>query len=48
VIYLPRGCWHGFDNTSGEEVVLLWGLLGAGSIEASGYQVHPNQKGSNA
>jgi len=48
VVYLPRGCWHGFDNTSGEEVVLMWGLMGAGSIEASGYQMHPNQKGSNA
>lgn len=48
VIYLPRGCWHGFDNTSGEEAVLVWGLMGAGSLEASGYQVHPSQKGSNA
>jgi quercetin dioxygenase-like cupin family protein len=45
VVYLPRGCWHGFDNTSAAEVVLLWGLLGAGSIEASGYQVHPGPKG---
>jgi quercetin dioxygenase-like cupin family protein len=45
VIYLPRGCWHGFDNTSNEEVVLVWGLLGAGSIEASGYQVDPGTKG---
>jgi len=45
VVYLPRGCWHGFDNTSGEEVVLVWGLLGAGSIEASGYQMHPSRKG---
>jgi mannose-6-phosphate isomerase-like protein (cupin superfamily) len=35
VVYCPRGVWHGFDNTSGEDVVLLWGLLGAGSIEAA-------------
>jgi quercetin dioxygenase-like cupin family protein len=44
VVYAPRGCWHGFDNTSGKEVVLLWGLLGTGSIEASGYQPHPTNK----
>jgi mannose-6-phosphate isomerase-like protein (cupin superfamily) len=37
VVYLPRGCWHGFNNTSNADVVLLWGLLGAGSLEASGY-----------
>lgn len=43
VVYAPRGCWHGFDNSSGREVVLLWGLFGAGSLEASGYQSHPNQ-----
>ena len=39
VIYSPRGCWHGFNNTSDEEVVLVWGWMGAGSIEDSGYQV---------
>jgi quercetin dioxygenase-like cupin family protein len=38
VVYLPRGCWHGFNNTSNADVVLLWGLLGVGSLEASGYQ----------
>ena len=38
VVYLPRGCWHGFNNTSNADVVLLWGLLGAGSLETSGYQ----------
>jgi mannose-6-phosphate isomerase-like protein (cupin superfamily) len=41
VIYSPRGCWHGFNNTSSEDVVLVWGWMGAGSIEASGYQVDP-------
>jgi len=40
VIYSPRGCWHGFNNTSGEDVVLVWGWMDAGSIEASGYEVH--------
>ncbi len=39
VVYSPRGCWHGFNNTSNEDVVLVWGWMGAGSIEASGYQV---------
>jgi quercetin dioxygenase-like cupin family protein len=38
VIYAPRGAWHGFSNTSNDEVVLLWGLLGAGSLDGSGYQ----------
>ena len=41
VVYSPRGCWHGFNNTSDQDVVLVWGWMGAGSIEASGYQVHP-------
>ena len=41
VVYSPRGCWHGFNNTSSEDVVLVWGWMGAGSIEASGYEVEP-------
>lgn len=41
VVYSPRGCWHGFNNTSKEDVVLVWGWMGAGSIEDSGYQVDP-------
>ena len=39
VVYSPRGCWHGFNNTSSEDVVLVWGWMGAGSIEDSGYEV---------
>ena len=39
VIYSPRGCPHGLKNTSDEDVVLVWGWNGAGSIEASGYEV---------
>src|SRR5262245_49739613 len=39
VVYSPRTCWHGFNNTSQEDVVLVWGWMGAGSIEASGYEV---------
>jgi mannose-6-phosphate isomerase-like protein (cupin superfamily) len=41
VVYSPRGCWHGFNNTSSEDVVLVWGWMGAGSIEDSGYEVPP-------
>jgi mannose-6-phosphate isomerase-like protein (cupin superfamily) len=41
VVYSPRGCWHGFNNTSSEDVVLVWGWMGAGSIEDSGYEVGP-------
>lgn len=39
VIYTPRGNWHGFDNTSDEDVLLLWGWSGAGSLEAAGYTI---------
>jgi len=39
VIYTERGHWHGFNNTSDEEVVLIWGWSGAGSLEAAGYEV---------
>ena len=38
VIYPPRGHWHGFDNTGDEDVVLVWGWKGAGSLEATGYE----------
>jgi quercetin dioxygenase-like cupin family protein len=39
VIYTPRGHWHGFDNTSGEDVLLIWGWSGAGSLAAAGYEL---------
>jgi quercetin dioxygenase-like cupin family protein len=39
VIYTPRGNWHGFDNTSDADVLLLWGWSGAGSLEAAGYEL---------
>ena len=42
VVYSPRKCWHGFNNTSNADVVLVWGWMGAGSIEASGYEVAPD------
>jgi quercetin dioxygenase-like cupin family protein len=39
VIYTPRGNWHGFDNTSDEDVLLIWGWSGAGSLEDAGYEL---------
>ena len=39
VVYSPRGCQHGFKNTSDQDVVLVWGWNGAGSLEASAYEV---------
>jgi quercetin dioxygenase-like cupin family protein len=39
VIYTPRGNWHGFDNTSDEDVLLIWGWSGAGSLEEAGYEL---------
>jgi hypothetical protein len=39
VIYTPRGHWHGFDNTGEEDVLLIWGWSGAGSLEAAGYEL---------
>jgi quercetin dioxygenase-like cupin family protein len=42
VVYSPRDCWHGFNNNSDEDVLLVWGWSGAGSLEASGYEVHPD------
>jgi mannose-6-phosphate isomerase-like protein (cupin superfamily) len=38
VVFTPRGHWHGFDNTGDEDVVLVWGWSGAGSLEGSGYE----------
>jgi quercetin dioxygenase-like cupin family protein len=37
VIFTPRGHWHGFDNTGDEDVVLIWGWSGAGSLVQAGY-----------
>ena len=45
VVWTPRGKYHGFDNTGGDDVVLVWGWNGAGSLEASGYEVDPEVVG---
>lgn len=39
VVFTTRGHWHGFNNTSKEEVILVWGWSGAGSLESAGYEV---------
>lgn len=39
VIFTPAGHWHGFNNTSHEDVLLIWGWEGAGSLEAAGYEL---------
>ncbi len=39
VIFTPSGALHGFNNTSDEDVVLLWGWSGAGSLESAGYEL---------
>jgi quercetin dioxygenase-like cupin family protein len=39
VIYTPRGNWHGFDNTSDEDVLLIWGWSGAASLDEAGYAI---------
>jgi quercetin dioxygenase-like cupin family protein len=42
VIFTPAGHWHGFNNTSDEDVLLIWGWEGAGSLEAAGYELPPD------
>ena len=39
VIFTPRGHWHGFNNTTDKDVLLVWGWSGAGSLEAAGYEI---------
>lgn len=40
VIFTRAGHVHGFNNTSDDDVLLLWGWSGAGSLDAAGYQHH--------
>ena len=39
VVFTPAGHWHGFDNTGDEDVLLIWGWRGAGSLEQAGYEL---------
>lgn len=45
IIWTPRGRWHGFDNTGTEQVLLVWGWRGAGSLEDSGYEMDEDSLG---
>lgn len=44
VVFTPAGHYHGFKNTSDEDVVLVWGWSGAGSLEAAGYEIPSQEK----
>lgn len=39
VVFTRRGHWHGFNNTGDEDVVLVWGWSGAGSLDTAGYEL---------
>jgi len=39
VVFTRRGHWHGFNNTGDEDVTLVWGWSGAGSLDAAGYEL---------
>jgi quercetin dioxygenase-like cupin family protein len=39
VIFTPAGRFHGVNNTSDEDVLLIWGWSGAGSLQAAGYEL---------
>jgi quercetin dioxygenase-like cupin family protein len=39
VVFTRRGHWHGFNNTGDDDVTLVWGWSGAGSLQAAGYEL---------
>jgi len=36
-LFVPRNAYHGFENTSDEEVVMAWCYSGAASLEEAGF-----------
>ena len=36
-VFVPRNAYHGFANTSSEDVVMTWTYAGAASLEAAGF-----------
>jgi quercetin dioxygenase-like cupin family protein len=36
-VFVPRNEYHGFENPSGEEVVMAWCYAGAASLEEAGF-----------
>jgi quercetin dioxygenase-like cupin family protein len=39
VVFTRRDHWHGFNNIGDEDVTLVWGWSGAGSLDAAGYEL---------
>jgi quercetin dioxygenase-like cupin family protein len=37
VVFVPKDEWHGFENTSDGETVMVWTYGGAASLEEAGY-----------
>ena len=38
VVYCRRGVAYGIDNSSDQDLVMIWGWMGAGSVEAAGIE----------
>ena len=38
IVFVPKGEWHGFRNTSGAPTVMLWTYGGASNLESAGYE----------
>lgn len=38
IVFVPRGVVHGAEAVGSEDMVILWVLGGAGSLEAAGYE----------
>ena len=36
-VFVPRNAYHGFENASGDEVVMVWCYAGAASLEEAGF-----------
>lgn len=38
IVFVPKGEWHGFRNTSSAPTVMLWTYGGASDLAAAGYE----------
>ena len=45
VVFVPKNEWHGFENDTDSETVMVWTYGGASSLEAAGY-VQRDEDGS--
>lgn len=43
IAFHEKNEWHGFRNTSDEDVVMLWGWGGAASKDEAGYESDPDR-----